>query len=735
MNENPTASPNPMIFPKLRADLSYTVHQQFGDVWYAVQDPLNGKFLRLGRKEYLLASAMNGARSPAELLSAVGEVAPEVMATESDVQQLTEWLGKAGMLHNPSAIPQAQAAHRKIVFNPMYTRVPLISGPRLERIATWFAPLVCWPVLLAVTIGCVASAILVLLNWEEYCLLTSNLFVADGRLWWIVAWLILKSVHELGHAVIAVKVGSQIRAAGISFIFLAPVPYVDISDLWTISNRWHRILCSAGGMLVELVCAAIAACVALHTSNESLQYFCCAVAATGTVATLAFNANPLLRFDGYFIVSDLLQRPNLWTEGQLAVKRFVAKLLHPWSSPASAIHPAYVLYGLACYQYRVMMLVTLAAWTILVWQGVGLAIVAWGAYAMVVVPLQRSIASRRLSRIAAQTRNSQSNSPVEPTAEPAITTSTNPATVNGQAAWMSNENVWACAIALGVGVALWTIPSPVQPTAPGVVGLHEPATVRSDTDGFLVRVHARAGQRVAQGDVLAVLENSELTLLCAQKQNEIDRMKESIHARRSRGELSELQADEAQLHSLQTQMQQLTERVAKLQVRAPRAGLLVDNDLQRQLGKFIEPGAPLCTIAEPASIEVNVSASQNEVDHLRSLIGQPVHLRCTDGSTFPGIVEHVDPRGSDLLQEPLLAALYDGPIAVTLESDAGEDVLRLPTPRFNVRIRVEDNFVGQRLSPGQMAWVRVPGQNASLWDAVARWIEKKWAAIEQSSKS
>jgi putative peptide zinc metalloprotease protein len=695
--------------PKLRTDLTYTVHQHKGKLWYAVQDPVNGKFLRLGHREYLLAQSLDGSRSLPEVASVLANIAPEYSATEQEVSQLVAWLQKATLLEYAGAAPPAKATHNKISLNLLYTRVPLFKGYQLERAAAWIAPWVSAPLLVSMFAICVAAALGVLLNWDDFSSATSNLFVEDGRLWWLVAWLVLKSAHELGHAVAAVKVGSQIRAAGISFIFLAPVPYVDISDLWTISNRWHRIWCSAGGILVELSLAAIAAIVALNTSNESLQYFCCAVATMGTVTTLAFNANPLVRFDGYFIASDLLNRPSLWTEGQLAVKNLSAKLLRPTKPIAGRISLVYVLYGLACYQYRIAMLLTLAVWSILVWQGIGIAMVVWGAYATILNPwLKRRSAAKQQAALQA------------PNQAPL-------------ASWNA-EAIWGWGVAGTLAIAMWILPSPLQPSAPGVVVLREPATLRAETEGFLTEVFVSAGQSVEAGQLLALLENGELQLQVAQKQNEVTQMRESIHASRSRNELAEWQASEAQLKSLESQLEQLKRKLEKLKVRAPTSGVLVDSYLCGQLGSFCSAGKPLGMIAQPLEIEIQVSAGQSDAECIRKNLGQKITVICGEGSYVSGVIEAIEPRGSDVLDQPLLAAVYGGPINVVLESsESQKDTLRLPTPRFQVRIRL-DSQTSAELTPGQMAWIRIPGHHANLWDVFGRWFEKKWVEIEQSAE-
>ncbi len=142
----------------------------------------------------------------------------------------------------------------------------------------WF---ISWPCGIALA-GLLSAAILTVANGSErFWSLNEKLFVEDGRLWWLAAWFVLKCVHELGHAIAGVSTGSRIRSAGIHMIFMAPVPYVDVTDLWRVSNRRQRMLVSAAGMLAEIAVASAAVLIAFHTSNLQLQYFCAAVATFG----------------------------------------------------------------------------------------------------------------------------------------------------------------------------------------------------------------------------------------------------------------------------------------------------------------------------------------------------------------------------------------------------------------------------------------------------------------------
>jgi putative peptide zinc metalloprotease protein len=336
--------------PAIRRDLRFTPHLQHNELWYAVEDRANGRFLRMGWQEYAAAMHFDGVKDAQEIIAAASVMDETFKLTETDIEQLFAWLSRVNFLVNPQGghvrrtTPELLSS--RSIWDPLGARFALIKGKHVEQVARWLQPLTSLPAAIGVGLLAVVAAITILANPSEFFETTSKLFVAEGRVWWIVAWFFLKIVHELGHAVTAVRAGSPIRSAGISFFFFAPVPYIDVSDLWSISNRWQRILCSTGGMLFEIAVASIAVFVAFLADNESLRYLACAIATTGTITTLAFNANPFVRFDGYYILSDLLQKSNLWSDGQTALKSFARRLLHPFAKRTEPLRPSLLAFGL-----------------------------------------------------------------------------------------------------------------------------------------------------------------------------------------------------------------------------------------------------------------------------------------------------------------------------------------------------------------------------------------------------
>ena len=717
---------NPPSFRALPG-LQFTPHIHGGQRWYAVEDPQNGKFLKLGLAEYLVASGIQSGIGPQQIAETL--VKHGFDSPCERVAAIVSWLAKQGLLipDNPSpagAAALSSAADAPLApltptsnatpalrFDPFYIRLPLLSGSLVERLAKGWVWLICWPVAVVLCV-LVSSAILALVTSStRFWSLTERLFVEDGRLCWLFAWLLLKTAHEFGHAIAAIAAGSRIRSAGIHLIFLAPVPYVDVTDLWCISNRRHRLLVSAGGMLVEITVAAVAVLIATASSNLTVQYLCAATATLGTITTLAFNANPLVKLDGYYILSDLVLRPNLWTEAQLAIRRCFTRIVNPFSRrqapPTFSINagvPQYWLaaYGLASIVYRLVMLLTMAWWVWFVWHGIGILAIAWAAWGWVVRPywLRRSL----------HRRASQGETPPG----------------EAVATWLRwlQPAYWVVLGLVLIGVGM--LPSPRGVQAPGIVGYGNPVVVRSGAEGVLKEIVVTDRQRIEPGTVLARLDNPQLIHELADLRIEYQISQEQANALRARGELAMLQAEQAKLESLGEHVAQLEARISELEVRAPCGGMVLLSGIDRAAGRFVKPGAPLCMLVSPDRLEIVASASQRDAIQFGQNCEGQVSVVAVAGSRCVGKLVSVDTRGSDVCEQQALAARYGGPLDVELSHEAqGETQLKFPQPRFEIKADLPGGDQTNGWMPGQMVWIRLDQSSQRLW----QWA---WEAVSQT---
>lgn len=700
---------------RLLPSLQFTPHVSGKKRWYAVEDPQSGRFLKLGTAEYLVASGLQNGVSPQQIVAVL-----EAHGFDNPRQRVTAtvaWLAKQGLLlsDSPSAAhateaedarPAPKAAVQpRPAFDPFFIRLPLLSGPVVERLAKPIAWLFSWPCAMAFGGLLLAAFVVLVSSSQRFWSLNEKLFVEDGRLWWLVAWFVLKCAHEMGHAAAAVHTGSRIRSAGIHFIFLAPVPYVDVTDLWSITNRRQRVLVSAAGMLAEIVVASLAVLIAMASSSLPLQYLCAALATLGTITTLAFNGNPLMKFDGYYILSDLIGRPNLWTEAQAAASGLIARVVNPFTerlgAASSAIfdpHSTRVLltaYGLTTMFYRVLMLLTMAWWLLTVWHGIGMMIIAWAVWGWFVRPyyLRRSGAKAALAMGA--------KLPQAPSAN----------TRRAQLVY----GLAMMVIAAGISI----LPSPRGIHAPGIVNYGQPTTVRAAAEGVLSSIRVSDRQMIKPGELIARMDNPELLTELADARLKHQASLEQANALRARGELALLQAEQAKMESLVGHIEQLAARAEQLELRAPCAGMLLMSLAEKAQGRFIKPGTPICMIVSPDALEVCASASQRDANEFQHHLQEAVAISATGGDKCWGKLVSVDSRGSDQCDQQSLAARYGGPLSVEFVNNAqGEPQLKFPAPRFEIKAELTACEKGQNWVPGQLVWLQLQQRPQRVWQWV-----------------
>lgn len=697
--------------PALRTDLNFTPHVERGVLWYAVEEPLSGRFLRLGQHEYRLAVLLDGVRTAEQVLAAANQSQPDRLASANDLKELLTWLQRGGFLdvsRNESSASQGPTSSR-VNWDPLCAKFPLLSGPTVEWMAGKLQPLISVYSAAGVLILAIVALVMIAQQWDSFFETSAKLFVPEGRAWWIVAWILLKVVHEFGHAVFALQAGSQIRSAGISFIFFAPVPFVDVSDLWRVPSRWHRILCSAGGMFMEIVTSALIIIVAFSFDHQTFRYFACAVATMGTVNTIAFNANPFIRFDGYFILADFLQRANLWADGQRAVRQFTQRVLHPWKPVAGPWNIWMLGYGIVCNIYRFAMLIGVAIWALVVWRELGVLLIAWAVGNWFVLPMWKQWRSRVLQN--------------------ALTPTANVHPITAYLQWL-----WRVSLFAGLTALFVWMPSPIQPSVPGLVVVREPTTVRAEVEGFLSQVLVTANERVSKGQLLAEFENPELRRDVASKSIELETSQAVIQAKRARGDIADLQAEEAKLTSLAEELRDLTNNLEKLKVRAPVDGYVIDCNIYRSTGQFFTPGSALVMLGNPRDLEIKLSANQRDQQQLRQWIDKPVNVAGLNQCST-AVVERVEQIGSNFLDEPALAACFGGPITVAASgvSDPADNEKNIPLsePRFDVRVRLQQPIGAV---PGQLAFVKLPNSRSSCWDLFHHWLARQWATAEQTAE-
>ena len=289
-----------------------------GEPWILLQNSINGEHVRLNATAAQWLDGFDGETTVATVLR-------NAKADDATAQQVFEYLhllGQADMIVLGSADEHARLfaqhkIHSSMVQqrkrNPLAIRFPLLD-PDVWLSSTSHR----WSFLFhryfayAITAVLMLALILAFVNVDDLRASWGNLAGSPSHWWWYgLLFPLLKLLHELAHAICIKRWGGAVHEAGITLLVLMPIPYVDASDSWLFEKRSHRLITAAAGIIAETVAVAFAIIVWSVVEPGLLRDFAFAIAVLGTISTLLFNANPLLRFDGYFILQDLIDMPNL----------------------------------------------------------------------------------------------------------------------------------------------------------------------------------------------------------------------------------------------------------------------------------------------------------------------------------------------------------------------------------------------------------------------------------------
>ncbi|MCD6304088.1 MAG: hypothetical protein J7M21_03915, partial [Planctomycetes bacterium] len=407
---------------RLRAGVKARRQHFRGQLWYVVQDPVNHAFLRLHRSAYRFVGLLDGRRSVAEAWAACCRQLGDEAPTQGEAIAVLGQLYAANLLRadlpvDAEALFQRYRRRRSRELraraaNFLFIRLPLFDPDRLldvlarpGRLLFSRPALAAWAVLVAAGAYLVAGSRAELLGLARG--LTDRQYLLAHLPLLYAVFVLAKLVHETAHG-LACKVlgrregGGHVHAVGVVLLVFAPMPYVDASGAWALRSKVSRIIVGAAGMMAELALAAVAALVWTWTADavgpwqQQLHVAAGATILIAGIATLVFNANPLLRFDGYYILSDLLEIPNLSPRSMEYLKYLVKRLL--WGmgdldNPARAAGEAAWLagYGLAALAFRTFVLVEILLLLTDRFFLLGAALAAAAAVGWLLMPLGRLV--------------------------------------------------------------------------------------------------------------------------------------------------------------------------------------------------------------------------------------------------------------------------------------------------------------------------------------------------------
>ncbi|KQP44263.1 hypothetical protein [Pseudorhodoferax sp. Leaf274] len=688
--------------PQLRPHAELRLQVQRGTPFHVLRDLTNDNALRLNGAAYAFVGRCDGQSSVQQIWDAMLAAHPEQAVTQTEVIEMLVGLHGRNLMQfdvtpdveNLFHAQDRRRRRRRVGgVNPLAFRLPLGNPARLLAPLRPLGPWLFSRTGLALWLAAVLPALLAAaMHADELAREAGKVLGSPGYV--LLAWLcypIVKGLHEAAHALALQRYGGEVHQAGVTLIALSPVPFVDASAAEGLRQRGQRALVSAAGILAELAIAALAMGVWLAVQPGLLRDLAFIAMLTGALSTVLTNGNPLLRYDGYFVLCDLLDLRNLatrsgrWWSEALGQRLFGVRLRAP-VEPLPGERVWLQLYAPLSWTYRVVLSVVVGLWLGGFSAALGAAALALLLGANILVPLRGMLQMLGLS-----------------TREDA-----------------ERRRAWLRASLVGAALAAFAtlVPLPQSSVAEGVVWLPENAQLRAGTDGFIAALDAGNGQQVRAGARIALLDDPVLPARRATLAGDVAeadvRLFQAID--RAPQDAPDLRQ---RLAYHEAELARLDQRLAVRAVTAQADGQLVLQAQDQLVGQFRHRGETIGHVLTAAPTTVRLALPQQQAELVRGRSrGIAVRLLDNPGQAYTGRIALRVPGTLNQLPSAALGEAFGGRIA----TDPGDpDGLRTRQP-----VVVMDIDLDTRASPrfGTRALVRFDHGTAPLAQQALRGLQQ-----------
>ena len=704
----------------LRPDLIQKMVWMGSERVWVFKDPLSRAFSYFNDQEREILVLADGKRTVAQIaLECNRRFAPQFLSVDSIIRFLADARRKGLLLVDGCGVPNAMNrsdTHRPWWKNPLAIRVPGVNPDRVLNSISHHLGFILSPIafLLAVFLILVALVVVVV-NFGNLSIhlagAAAGMQAGTGLLILVGVLSITKVMHELAHAIACIRFGGECREIGLMFLVGVPCLYCDVSDAWMLPRRWQRILISAAGMLAELTLASVATLIWAFTLDGPIRDICVTVMLVCSVTTILFNGNPLLRYDGYYMLSDLTGIPNLSAEAKGILREWFQCFL--WSKPTimdSGFSIRNVLlagYGILSGTYRIVIfaLIMLIFYQYAELHEMGdlvgvLVLLAMGCFFLSVV---RTVMMPPKSH--AGYRHYSIRRPV----------------------------VFMCLLTAGV-ILVGLVPLPRTTTAHMMIQPADAKTVFVTNGGRLVK-SVDNGSVVEAGQMIATLVNESVELELAQARGHVDLLEvqlSGLKRRRLANREAGLQIPviERSLKEARKEKQLRELLAGQLVLNAPRDGKVFATDKRMKpvederepeywfgtplddgnVGAWFEEGTAVCLVGDPIVREAVLFVPQQDVELIRQ--GQRVHLLLDD---------HAEGEVRGRVLEISVSPTKDIPPALQRNGMLEASGAMFDTkPFYEVRVLVEPT--ASPLPVRLTGKARVSVENASIFHRIARFL-------------
>lgn len=691
---------------RVRPDLKVRRHKYHGRPFWVVKEPIGLKYYRFQEEEFAILQMLDGETSYDDLKTQFETEFPPQRITLQDLQHFIGMLHRSGLVisDTPGQGRQlnrrrAENANRELMGKLSNVLAIRFKGIDPERLLNWLYPKVGWFFsfwfFCCVMIMGLCALALVTVQYDVFRTRLPAFHEFFGPSNWFYLGITLgltKVLHEFGHGLSCKHFGGECHEMGVMFLVLTPCLYCNVSDSWLLPNKWHRAAIGAAGMYVEIFLATVATFLWWFSQPGLLNHICLSIMFVCSVSTVLFNGNPLLRFDGYYILSDIAEIPNLRQKSTKILGRLAQEYCLGMEQQEDPFLPDrhlwfFATYTIAATIYRWVVVFSILFFLNAVLEPYGLKVIGqaiglMGLFGLLVQPIWNLVkffrAPGRMSQVKAK-----------------------------------NLIVTVCIIVAAVlFVALVPLPYNVKCAVEIKPNQEHVKRVIVQTPGRLESIEVKLGQKVQAGDVVARISDIPLQMEYEESKRQgaiFQQQWYSLRADRKRedatltGDIYKLQrATESNQRSLEN----IKQRMEELTLTAPIDGIVMpppekksdppvegrlptwDGSLLREsnLGARVEMDDVVCLIGDPQSFEAMLVIDQADLPFIREGLDAQIRLDAYAGDTLKGTI--ADIAGADMeVASPTMSNQTGGQMALVTDA-AG--VQRPQSASYEARVPLDD---------------------------------------------
>lgn len=669
--------------PRLREAVTIKRQQWRKQLWYLIVDEMSGRQHRINTNAYQFIGRCDGSLSVQQIWDALLLNEADEAPTQDEVVELLVQFNQSELLQYEHKTDtdglfdrrnQRSKEKQRHNFNPFMIKMP-IGDPsswlnKLDKIAHLFFH----PMAFAIWFATITLAIMSAgTDWNTISAHAStHMLTPRFLILMLVFYPIIKALHELSHGLAIRHWGGEVHQFGISLLVFVPAPYVDATAANSFSLKYQRMIVSAAGIMSETFLAAIAFFIWANIQPGMIKDISFVTMVIGTVSTVLFNANPLLRFDGYYVLADFLDIPNLasrssqfWDE---KLKSMVSKKEVKSLDLAPGEKKWLFAYAPLSFAYRIFISIIIVSWLGAKWFLLGLIAALYMGFSMLIHPIYRWVSQLISSAMPGYELHHIRR----------------------------NLNILGIVFLL----FLFVIPLPFSTVAPAITWLPEQAQIRPKENGFIKTLPIKNGQMVKKGDLIAVIENPKLN----KKRKKLKSVLDGLYADQYQVLIrnpAKAQNILQKINSVKSELKHINEKIKHLNIVAQIDGKLVMPKQQDMIGSYVLQGKNMGYVFEETHIRIRTAVAEKDAHFVRNK-SNGIHVWLVENPNISHSVKMLmdTPSATKTLPSPALGDTAGGDY---MTDPADENGVKLLSPVFLFDLTLSDSVM-ERI--GGSAYVR-----------------------------